>query len=145
MPEYVTRDEGETIRLGETFSRRLKGGDVVAVSGELGAGKTRFIKGVCRGLGVSAQVSSPTFTIVHEYRSESHDVFHFDFYRLAGANDVANIGFEEYVGRGGICLIEWPERASSLLPQNRYDVRLAHLDEEEGRRIVIEAVGDIHW
>jgi tRNA threonylcarbamoyladenosine biosynthesis protein TsaE len=123
------------MELGRSFARTLIPGDVVAVFGDLGSGKTRFIKGICAGLGVKEHVASPTFTIVTEYSSKWGSIFHFDFYRIESLNEIFGIGFDEYLTRGGICLIEWAEKALPLLPDDRFDVRL-ELGRAENDRIV---------
>jgi tRNA threonylcarbamoyladenosine biosynthesis protein TsaE len=135
-----TRTEAETIALGEALAARLRPGDVVALYGTLGTGKTRFIKGICRGLGVGEHVTSPTFTIVNEYRGGAAPVYHFDFYRLKDLRELREIGFEEYLFGEGVCLLEWAERVRALLPPRRYDVMLAYGPDEMSRRVTIEEV-----
>ena len=137
MPPAITRSERETMNLGKAFAQQLKHGDVVAIYGELGTGKTRFIKGICEGLGVRAHVASPTFTIVHEYEFLGGRVFHFDFYRVNSVEEIRDIGFEEYLEEG-ICVIEWAERAEELLPDRRYNVRLNLGARENEREVIIE-------
>lgn len=133
-----THSEDETIQQGVEFSRRLKRGDVVALSGDLGSGKTRFAKGICLGLGVREHVASPTFTIVNEYTVNDLNIYHFDFYRVKSLAEILDIGFEEYLSGNGICLIEWGEKAQSLLPSGRYDVLLTPGRDEQTRVITIE-------
>ncbi len=133
-----TSTEEETIALGASFASRLRPGDVVALFGTLGTGKTRFIKGICRGLGVAVHVTSPTFTIVNQYEGRTGIVYHFDFYRLKSRSELREIGFEEYLSSGGICLVEWAEQVEAFLPARRYNVRLAHGSTDGGRRIAIE-------
>ena len=140
MMRYHNHSEQETIALGKQFARSLKRGDVVATYGDLGAGKTRFIKGICDGLGVREHVASPTFTIVNEYAVVDLKVYHFDFYRVQSLKEIIDIGFEEYVNGDGICLIEWAEKAQSLLPAQRYDVHLSLGENPESREIVIEEI-----
>ncbi len=113
----------ETIRFARELAGDLGAGDIVAFYGELGAGKTTCIQAICRALGVEEPVTSPSFTIVQEYQGR-YPVFHFDFYRLASAAEVNEIGFEDYVERDGICLIEWPEVAEELLPPDTVRVWL---------------------
>jgi tRNA threonylcarbamoyladenosine biosynthesis protein TsaE len=141
----VTRSESETITLGTEFAKRLRAGSVVALFGELGTGKTRFIKGTCRGLGVNEHVASPTFTIVNQYDgAHGLKIFHFDFYRLRfPAMELREIGFAEYIDSAdGISLIEWADRVQDFLPANRFDVHLSLGDNETTRRITItEVVG----
>jgi len=133
----VTHTERETIALGEEFARRLRPGDIVACYGDLGSGKTRFIKGVCRALGVKEHVASPTFTIVNEYHANGLTVIHFDFYRVTTLNEIIDIGFEEYINSDAICLIEWAENAQALLPPRRFEVRLELGKTEDTRTIMI--------
>lgn len=124
--------------LGVETARALKPGDIVALYGDLGAGKTRFIKGVCQGLGVRDHVASPTFTIVNEYHAGALNVYHFDFYRVKSIAEILDIGFEEYINGDGICLIEWAEKSRQLLPSHRYDVSMKLGKDEQSREIAIE-------
>ena len=140
LPPVVVRSESEeeTVAAGGRLGAVLVPGDVVAVYGGLGAGKTRFVRGICRALGTDRPVSSPTFTLVHEYRSPRAAVFHFDFYRIASPAELSQIGFAEYLGRAdGICLIEWADRVGEFLPAGRYEVRMAPGDSPEARIIEI--------
>jgi tRNA threonylcarbamoyladenosine biosynthesis protein TsaE len=142
-----TSSEEETLSFAEQFARRLVLGDVVALNGELGSGKTQFVKGVCRGLGVVDVVASPSFIIMNEYKAprngaESFSVFHFDFYRIRSLNEVYDLGVEDYFYGRGICLIEWAKAASSLLPTKRYEITLSVLPQENTREITIEKVGE---
>lgn len=144
MTKFISNSERETVALGEDFARtKLKAGDVVALIGELGSGKTRFIKGICSGLGVTEHVSSPSFTIVNEYISNIGKIFHFDFYRIASISELKEIGFDDYIYNGGICVIEWADRVMELLPPNRYDVLFTLGESETIREIVINKV-DAH-
>jgi len=143
MEKWQTNGEQETIDLGASFAKtKLKLGDVVALIGELGSGKTRFIKGICSGLGVSEHVSSPSFTIVNEYTSNIGKIFHFDFYRIASPSELSEIGFDDYIYDEGICLIEWANRVKDLLPSNRYDVLFTLGDSDTVREIVINNVNE---
>lgn len=112
-----------TVRLGEALGRRLNAGDVVALTGDLGAGKTAFVQGIAFGMGIRGRVTSPTFTIVNEYEGPI-PLFHVDFYRLEHAAELINIGFEEYFERGGVVVVEWAERFVDALPADRLDVRI---------------------
>lgn len=132
---YHTHSELETEQVGERLARRLRPGDVVAMAGDLGAGKTAFIRGLARGLGVSARVTSPTYTVVNEYEG-TLPLFHFDMYRLSGADELYDIGWDDYLKRGGVCAVEWSERAAGLLPENCIYVTIAAQD-ETARRIEI--------
>jgi tRNA threonylcarbamoyladenosine biosynthesis protein TsaE len=140
---YTTQSEEETISLGSRFARRLAEGDVVALYGELGVGKTQFVKGVCTGLGVKEMVASPSFIIMNEYKGSRNglapiSVFHFDFYRVKSQNEVHDLGIEEYFSGRGICLVEWAEVAKPLLPSHRYDITFRMLENLNAREILIE-------
>ncbi len=133
--------EEETVAAGERLGRLLKAGDVVALFGDLGAGKTRFVRGICRALGTDRNVSSPTFTLLHEYHAPGLAVYHFDFYRIASASELTDIGFAEYLDRGdGVCLIEWADRVEPFLPRDRYEVRMRAGDAPELRVIEVRKV-----
>jgi tRNA threonylcarbamoyladenosine biosynthesis protein TsaE len=140
---YSSTSEEETFRLGIEFSKRIVPGDVVAFYGDLGAGKTEFIKGICEGLAVREIVSSPTFNIVNEYAGEDRNgraltLFHIDLYRIESPSELVEIGMEETVNDPeAIKLIEWAEMAEKLLPRERYDVKLTALDDENARRIEV--------
>jgi len=134
---YTTRSVEETIRLGEEFSRQLGPGSVVALYGELGTGKTHLVKGICRGLGVTEHVASPTFTIINEYHAPRRAICHIDCYRLKAASELLDAGIEEYFAGEFICLIEWADRVRDLLPLPRFDVLLALGATEECREITI--------
>lgn len=110
-------DAAATIAAGEALGAELRAGDVIALTGGLGAGKTHFTKGLARGLGSDEEVTSPTFTLVHEYRAGRLAVFHFDFYRMEKAGEVTDIGWDEYLDAGGICVVEWAGRFPALLPE----------------------------
>jgi tRNA threonylcarbamoyladenosine biosynthesis protein TsaE len=136
--------EEETVVAGEQFGRTLKAGDVVGIFGPIGAGKTRFVRGVCRALGTDRNVSSPTFTLVHEYHAPGLAVYHFDFYRISSPAELAGIGFAEYLDRGdGVCLIEWADRVEAFLPGERYEVRMEPGDNPSERRIGIRKTGGV--
>ena len=139
----VTRSEAETIALGASFAEGLRPGDVVALYGTLGTGKTHFIKGICRGLGAGEHVTSPTFTIVNEYRGGRIAVYHFDFYRMKDQRELRDIGFDEYLDGDGVCLLEWAERVAGRLPARRYEVSLAFGDGADARRITIGEVAEV--
>ena len=108
MAIIETNSEQETEKVGEEFAKNLKGGEVIAMYGDLGAGKTAFVRGMARGLGLNCTVSSPTFTIVNEYTGD-RELIHFDMYRLSSADELFDIGWEDYLNRGAICAVEWSE------------------------------------
>ncbi len=136
---FRTAGEEETIGAGAAFAAELAAGDVVACHGNLGAGKTRFVQGICRALGASGPVTSPTFTILNEYRGGRLTVYHFDFYRLTSAAELRQIDFQDYLDRGdGVIVIEWPERIPGALPPERIDVHLAYGEGDNDRIIRID-------
>jgi tRNA threonylcarbamoyladenosine biosynthesis protein TsaE len=114
-PQFLP-DASATVAAGESLAAGLRPGDVIALTGGLGAGKTHFTMGLIRGLGSDDAVTSPTFTLVHEYHSGRLPVFHFDFYRMQNAGEVTDIGWDEYLDAGGVCVVEWADRFPALLP-----------------------------
>ena len=138
--EYITHSPAQTEAVGAALAARLTPGAVIAYRGDLGAGKTAFTRGLARGLGVKENVTSPTFTIVNEYLSGRMPLFHFDMYRLRSAEDLWDIGWEDYLDRGGICAVEWSENVEEALE----DFVLVHIEKigDESRRITIEG-GDL--
>ncbi len=134
---YMTESEAETTALAESFAQSLAPGQVLCLRGDLGVGKTIFAKGLCSALGVSEHVSSPTFTLVNEYEGAQGTIYHFDLYRIEDPDELYEVGFEEFVGGDGIAIIEWPERAEELLPQNRFEILLER-NGENGRRITVK-------
>ena len=142
--EYLSRSEADTEDLGRRLAAALSPGAVVAYRGGLGMGKTAFTRGLARGLGYQGRVTSPTFTIVNEYEGEGLPLFHFDMYRLAGAGDLFDIGWEDYLDRGGVCAVEWSERVEEALPPDAVTVTIARSPREEGwRSITVEGVGPL--
>lgn len=132
---YVTNSEEETQKLGEQLAQRLTPGSVIAFTGDLGAGKTAFTRGLARGLGVEERVTSPTFTIVNEYEGGRLPLFHFDMYRLGSSEELYEIGWEDYLAREGVCAVEWSENIEDALEHDtiRVDIRRG---EHEGQRLV---------
>src|SRR5450432_1200180 len=114
---FISNSAEETIATGRTYGRSARKGDVFALIGNLGAGKTQFVKGFVAGLGSSAEVTSPTFVLVHEYEDGRLPVYHFDFYRLGNSEAVLQLGFDDYVFGDGVSLIEWADRYSNLIPR----------------------------
>ena len=113
--EIYTHSPEETEAAGELFGSLLPAGAVIAYTGDLGAGKTSFTRGLARGLGITEPITSPTYTIVNEYLSGRLPLFHFDMYRLHSADDLFDIGWEDYLERGGVCAVEWSERVADAL------------------------------
>ena len=134
--EFITNSPAQTEALGEKIGSRLPAGTVLAYRGDLGAGKTAFTRGLARGLGATEQVTSPTYTIVNEYLTGRLPLFHFDMYRLSSADDLFDIGWEDYLDRGGICAVEWSENVGSAMT-DAVTVTIEKLG-EESRRITVE-------
>ena len=142
--EFLTRSEAETEELGRRLAEHLVPGAVVAYRGDLGMGKTAFTRGLARGLGYEGRVTSPTFTIVNEYEGGGLPLFHFDMYRLEDAGDLFDIGWEDYLDRGGVCAVEWSERVEEALPEDAVTVSFARCPEEENWRVIaMEGVGPV--
>lgn len=137
--QFISNSVEETERIGECLAGRLTGGAVIAFSGDLGAGKTAFVRGLARGLGITQRVTSPTFTIVNEYEGGTRPLFHFDLYRLNDADELFDIGWEEYLARGGICAVEWSERAEEDM-KDCVKVDIIRGEHNEQRIITIEGV-----
>ncbi len=126
----------ETWALARQVASELKSGDVICLEGDLGAGKTTFTQGLAAALGVSGRVTSPTFCIVQEHRSPTTLLVHMDLYRLTSEDDVLAIGWEDYLAEGAILIVEWPERAGTLIPPDARHISFHHLG-EESRQIEI--------
>ncbi|MBO4916128.1 MAG: tRNA (adenosine(37)-N6)-threonylcarbamoyltransferase complex ATPase subunit type 1 TsaE [Oscillospiraceae bacterium] len=129
--QFVSESEADTEALGERLARCLRPGDTVAFTGTLGMGKTAFTRGLARGLGCGGRVTSPTFTIVNEYEGVI-PLFHFDMYRLGTSDELYDIGWDDYLARGGVCAVEWSERVADALPEGAVtvDIRRGGTDEE---------------
>lgn len=129
--EAITNCPEETEQLGAQLARLLTPGSVIAFTGDLGAGKTAFTRGLARGLGIEERVTSPTFTIVNEYDSGRLPLFHFDLYRLGSSDELFDIGWEDYLSRGGVCAVEWSENAADALDGGciRVDIRRSGADQ----------------
>lgn len=128
-----TQSAEETIKEGKNFGSGLRSGDVVALTGDLGAGKTAFTQGICEALNVKKSVISPTFTIVNEYDG-LYKVFHFDAYRIESQKEFISIGFEDYLLEEGICIIEWADKIKDLLPERTIWVKFYHDEINEDQR-----------
>jgi tRNA threonylcarbamoyladenosine biosynthesis protein TsaE len=139
--EYLTHNEAETEALGARLAAVLSPGAVVAYQGGLGMGKTAFTRGLGRGLGYSGRVTSPTFTIVNEYEGGRLPLFHFDMYRLPDEDALFDIGWEDYLDRGGVCAVEWSEQVAHAMPADTVYVTIARCPEADTwRTITIEGV-----
>ena len=128
--EYISNSPQETEQLGARLAARLSPGAVLAFTGDLGAGKTAFTRGLAQGLGIDERVTSPTFTIVNEYTGGRLPLFHFDMYRLASSDELFDIGWEDYLNRSGVCAVEWSERIADALEEDN----VIHIDIRHGNR-----------
>ena len=140
--EIITNSPAETEDAGASLAARLEPGSVIAFTGDLGAGKTAFTRGLARGLGVTERVTSPTFTIVNEYEGGRLPLFHFDMYRLGSSDELFDIGWEDYLCRGGVCAVEWSENIEGALEEDaiRVDIRRGEYDDH---RIITISGGDL--
>ena len=132
--EHYSSSVQETEALGRALAQHLTPGTVVAFTGDLGAGKTAFVRGMAQGLGIAQRVTSPTFTIVNEYEGGRLPLFHFDMYRLGSADDLFDIGWEDFLRRGGVCAVEWSENAPEALEgvQEALDADTIYVDIRRG-------------
>ncbi|MGI5985835.1 MAG: tRNA (adenosine(37)-N6)-threonylcarbamoyltransferase complex ATPase subunit type 1 TsaE [Clostridiales bacterium] len=133
--EIITHKVEETEQAGAEFAKRLYPGAIVAMYGGLGSGKTAFVRGMARGLNSPDRVTSPTFTIVNEYAG-SFPLFHFDMYRLGSANELFDIGWDDYLARGGICVVEWSENVGDAFDGTEIKVVIEKLSDTE-RKIIV--------
>ena len=139
--EYRSGSEAQTEAIGAQLAQTLTPGAVIAFTGDLGAGKTAFTRGLARGLGIPDRVTSPTFTIVNEYEGGRLPLFHFDMYRLESSDELFDIGWEDYLRRGGVCAVEWSEKVSDALTGAlRVDIRRGEGDND--RIITVEGVAE---
>jgi tRNA threonylcarbamoyladenosine biosynthesis protein TsaE len=131
MATFISRSVDETIIWARDFSKSLKPNEIIALVGDLGAGKTQLVKGLVMGLDNSQPVTSPTFTILHEYRAGRLPVFHFDFYRLRSGLEIEQIGFSDYLDQEGVTVVEWADRFPQLFPSRTRWLRVGSLSESE--------------
>ena len=139
--EYISHSEAETEAFGERLAAALSPGAVVAYRGGMGAGKTAFVRGMAQGLGIAQRVTSPTFTIVNEYEGGRLPLFHFDMYRLGSADDLFDIGWEDFLRRGGICAVEWSETVQEALDADTIYVDIRRGAEDNQRVLTIRGPG----
>ncbi len=140
--KYITDSYEETEKVAAEFARGLKGGEVIAMYGDLGAGKTAFVRGMARALGIQDHITSPTFTILNVYEGGRLPLYHFDVYRIADPDEMYEIGYEDYIGSDGVAVIEWAELIDDILPDEyiRIDIRRDSLDDDDHREISIGRV-----
>jgi tRNA threonylcarbamoyladenosine biosynthesis protein TsaE len=137
----VSHSSKNTWELAKSLASKLYAGDVISLSGDLGAGKTVFTKGLAAGLGIKEPVTSPTFTIVKEYEGRL-SLYHFDVYRLDNPLELDELGVDEYFYSKGVSVVEWGDKVAELIPDNHLEVKIIRLVDDEFRRIEIEAVGE---
>lgn len=134
---FITNNLRETQKIAEDIAQQLKGGEIIALHGELGSGKTTFAQGLAKGLGITKRIISPTFIIMRTYKTGSKNFYHIDLYRVESQNDIEGLGIKEILAdKNVIVAIEWAEKIQTLLPQERIDMRLEYVSESK-RRIVI--------
>lgn len=136
MMQITTHSADETQALGQKLASRLAPGDVIAYFGDLGAGKTAFTRGLAQGLGITDPVTSPTYTIVNEYLSGRIPLFHFDMYRLSSSDELFDIGWEDYLARGGVCAVEWSERAEDAFDGSTVRIDFRRSAQHDGWRVI---------
>lgn len=136
---FYTNTESETENIGAEFARFLPAGSIVAMYGDLGAGKTAFVRGMAKGMGINAHVNSPTFTIVNEYPAApgGPELIHFDMYRLSSSDELFDIGWEDYIARNAVCAVEWSENVSSAFFGDEIKVTIEKTGDSQ-RKITIE-------
>lgn len=136
---YYSKSTLDTINIGKEIANKLTGGEVIALYGDLGVGKTHLISGIAEGLGFNGETSSPTFAIVNEYRGGRLPLFHFDMYRISGWDDLETTGFFDYQEEGGIIATEWSENIEAALPENYIKITISRIDDET-REITVEEI-----
>lgn len=136
--KIVLKNLNDTEVFGKELAEGLVPGSVVAMTGDLGTGKTTLAKAVAKGLGVKEELSSPTFTVVREYRSGRLPLYHFDVYRVYDPDELFELGFDEYIHGNGVCLIEWADLIEDLLPSERVDVKISFGENEDERTVELK-------
>ena len=137
MAIFRTQNPAETEKIGEALGKIIKDGSVVAMFGDLGAGKTAFTRGFTRGMGINCDVSSPTFALVNEYRGDKRTLYHFDMYRISGWDDLYSTGYFDYLDAGGSLIIEWSENIEAILPDDCIRVTITKTENPDERNIEI--------
>ena len=143
--KYISDSTEKTETIAAEFAKKLKGGEIITLDGDLGAGKTAFVRGLAKGLGITDRVVSPTFTIVNEYRHGKIPLFHFDVYRIGSSDEMYDIGWEEYVNSGGIAVVEWAVNIEDILDENCIKINIAkNLDiSDDYREITLRGVQNV--
>ncbi|WP_120168834.1 tRNA (adenosine(37)-N6)-threonylcarbamoyltransferase complex ATPase subunit type 1 TsaE [Thermohalobacter berrensis] len=141
--KIVTNSPEETKEFGYKLGTLLKGGDILCLSGDLGAGKTTLTQAIAEGMGIEDYITSPTFTIINEYEGKL-PLYHFDVYRLEGPEAMDDLGYEEYFYSNGVCIIEWANLIEEILPEERINITIKRGNGENKREIIIDGVGKRH-
>jgi len=138
MKKYITDSQEETKKVAKEFALELKGGEIICYFGEVGAGKTVFTQGLCKGLGFDGYVNSPSYIILNEYNTDKFNLYHYDLYRISSPDELTEIGFYDFAGKEkNITLVEWAELLEDELPEDRIEITINVLDAEK-REIIIE-------
>ena len=140
MIRIVLKGLKETEKFGKKLGSLLQGGDIISLIGDLGAGKTTLTKSIGKGLGVEDYITSPTFTLINEYKGRVW-VYHFDVYRLEGTEDLLDLGYEDYFYSDGVVIIEWADKIKDILPKDRVDIKIEKCNELDNRIICISGIG----
>ena len=133
----ITLDAKELVAWGEALGRNSSAPLLIALSGDLGAGKTTLAQAICRGYGVAEPVTSPTYALVHEYASERSPVFHIDLYRLTSPAELTNLGWDDIMASHALVIVEWPERAGAALPRDHVPIDLEFVPDDDSRRVLL--------
>ena len=139
--QFITNSEQETKVLGAALARQLRKGDLILLYGEMGAGKSAFTRGIAQGIGISDSITSPTFTILQVYTGGMLPLYHFDWYRIADASELYEMGMDEYLQGEGIAIVEWPQQAPEVIPDNHLHIDLEQGENENQRVISFVSVG----
>ena len=138
IKQFISHSEKETYSLASEFEKMLKGGEVVLLSGDLGAGKTTFTKGLAKALNITENITSPTFTLMNIYKSGRLNLYHFDMYRLEDESEAVEIGLDEFFNSNGVCMIEWAENIKNLIPKNHLEIKIEKLSDTERKFEIVK-------
>ncbi len=127
--KFISKSEKDTYKIAKKFERTLSGGEVVILNGDLGAGKTTFTKGLAKALGITENVTSPTFTLMNIYTSGRLTLYHFDMYRIEDESEALELGLDEFFNSNGVCMIEWAENIRNMIPKNHITINITKLGE----------------
>lgn len=139
--KYISNSEKDTYKLAKRFEEKLHGGEIVVLNGDLGAGKTTFTKGLCKALGVTENVTSPTFTLMNIYKSGRLNLYHFDMYRIEDESEALELGLDEFFNSNGVCMVEWADNIRKMIPKNHITINITKLS-ENSREFEILGMGE---